>query len=387
MLFNTRISTTATRNRCCFAHGCNPIDAHRRQTATWPAKAWRSRLAIVGLACLFLTLPSAASMLYIEVQGLVGFRNFNQPDGAPATIYTFQETRQAVNPDSSFGILPSFPNDFQQTILPANTPVTARFVIDTTRLPDPVVATGGTTSATQGPSSLSHVELSVDPWVTATVEVGGFTFGSLLNSRDADPAASFPTPPFFTQIIESPAYNNILSYGEAALSTPLEAFRTRVETSSDYTASSASNQNQTFVRSAQFYTFDLQLLRFVFPGNSSFPGGSESFLGDPFALPVSFDWTDDDITVGSPGFLIDQGFLSLNWFSFAISDSVVRQADSSLLRTQELDFQSGSLGVQLTSVRAYTVDPTAVPEPSTMGLAALMLSVLWLGRKRLAGRG
>ncbi|MCU0228037.1 MAG: PEP-CTERM sorting domain-containing protein [Bryobacterales bacterium] len=321
------------------------------------------------------------------MQGLVGFRNFNQPDGAPATIYTFQETRQAINPDSSFGTLPSFPNDFQQTILPASTPVTARFVIDTTRLPDPVVATGGTTSATQGPSSLSHVELSVDPWITATVEVGGFTFGSLLNSRDADPAASFPTPPFFTQINESPVYNNILSYGEAALSEPLEAFRTRVETSSDYGASTQDNQNQTFVRSSQFYTFDLQLFRFVFPGNASFPGGSGSFLGDPFALPVSFDWTDDDIAVGSQGFLIDQGFLSLNWFSFTINDSVVRQADNSFLRTQELDFQRGALGVQLTSVRAYTVDPTAVPEPSTMGLAALMLSALWLGRKRLASRG
>lgn len=329
-------------------------------------------LGLLLLATMLVALPASASILYLEVQGVVGSTSAQNSSDPAGEVLRLQTVRNALDGNGNPLPPPSFPSDYQQTLIPVNTPVSVLFAIDTSRLPTAQTVGGGNLSATFGPSSLSHFEDTLQPWVSITLQTDGLTFGSQLSNANADPLGAFPFPPFGTTVSGAPNYFNLLSYGEQIFGGDFrqEAFRTTSSATSSFSATRVTpDTNILTVFSFQSLFFDMRLLQSGF-------GAAASFLENPSELPVNFQWTSDlaSLPPGASTF----GELFMSWNSSFASSRL--EGD---VTVQEFDVLFANLGVQVTSVRAYTTDPAPIPEPATLGLSALALAALRLLRRRV----
>ncbi|MCW5962835.1 MAG: hypothetical protein KIT83_02260 [Bryobacterales bacterium] len=334
----------------------------------------------LALASILLPVPAVASLLVVEVQGVVGIRSFAPFEGEPGLLYRLQETGNLLDDEGNIRPLPSL-NDYQLSEIAVDTPVSVRFEIDTSRMPAGLLTDFGVEIATLGPSSIVHSEgLLLEPWIRANLEVEGQSFGFDLSPQDLDPLGFFPMPPNTTNVVGDVGYAHLLSYGqEENILTGVrrQAFRAATDSRSGYNVFfPPAPSGPIFVGSLQIHTMNLRLFDGLLAGEVGFLGD------DPFALPVNFHWTDDDIDPESQTFLKRDGFLTIAWRSINILDQRELQDDGSVKLLRDYDGTLLNLGMQVTSVRAYMVDPEAIPEPASASLAGLALLLLGMAHRR-----
>lgn len=326
------------------------------------------RNALATVVLWMLTLPASASVLRIEFNGVLdGFGGFFG-DGN-ASIFTKNVTYPAFSPIMN--------EPFTEILVPAGTAVSGSFTIDLNKLPAPAVVNPYTDGPTQISPSPRHSSIAPEPWIVGQWDVAGFSFTTQLDPIHDDPRAANGNPTQFSQEIPK-SYTGGLGYGadnfgSADFPAIQEGFVASADTQTSYGFTNPTNPDHLSGFSFHSYSMSMQLQRQLL-------FGGPSFLGDPFSLPMSFDWDD-----GSPDPLasvFNFGILQMAYGAVDFRSALVEGEDGNLVEMFTESQLFGSFTARLTSVRAFTIEPASVTEPGTATLACTVLCILLLLRRR-----